>query len=72
MPNPKKVGDDLIVKLRPDWSRGGADLWETRDAFAAVCQELDKIYAASQLADFATMKAALASGRTSIVFIDEK
>lgn len=45
MPDPKKLGDDLVVKLRPEFSRGFSDLWEVRDAFVAVCQELDAIAA---------------------------
>lgn len=44
MPDPKKLGDDLVVKIRPDFSRGFADLWEVRDALVAICQELDRIY----------------------------
>jgi len=42
--DPKRLGDDLVVKIRPDFSRGFADLWEVRDALVAICQELDHIY----------------------------
>ena len=42
--DPKKLGDDLVVKIRPDFSRGFADLWEVRDALVAICQELDRLY----------------------------
>ena len=42
--DPKKLGDDLVVKIRPDFSRGFADLWEVRDALVAICQEIDRIY----------------------------
>lgn len=68
--DPKRLGDGLVVKVRPDATRGGADLWDTRDAIVALMEELDAIYAATQLADFATMKAALAGGRTHIKLAD--
>jgi hypothetical protein len=68
--NPKQLGDGLVVKLRPDATRGGADLWDMRDALVALMEELDTIYAASQLADFAAFKAALAAGRTKIKLLD--
>ena len=68
--NPKILGDGMVVKLRPDATRGGADLWDMRDALVALMEELDKIYDASQLADFAAFKVALASGRTVIKLVD--
>jgi hypothetical protein len=68
--DPKRFGDGLVVKVRPDATRGGADLWDVRDAIVAIMEELDVIYAATQLADFATMKAALTAGRTHIVLAD--
>lgn len=68
--DPKRLGDGVVVKVRPDFGRGFADLWDTRDAIVALCEELDKIYAASQLADFDAFKAALAGGRTSIKLVD--
>ena len=70
--DPKRLGDGLVVKIRPDATRGGADLWDTRDAIVALMEELDVIYAATQLADFAAMKAALAGGRTWIKLADMK
>jgi len=68
--DPKRFGDGIVVKVRPDFSRGGADLWDVRDAVVALMEELDGIYAATQLADFAAMKAALAGGRTHIKLAD--
>lgn len=68
--DPKRFGDGLVVKIRPDATRGGADLWDVRDAVVALMEELDTIYAATQLADFATMKAALATGRQWIKLAD--
>jgi len=68
--DPKRLGDGLVVKVRPDFSRGGADLWDVRDVVVALMEELDNIYAATQLVDFATMQAALAAGRTHIKLAD--
>ena len=70
--DPKRLGDGLVVKVRPDFSRGGSDLWDVRDITVALMEELDDIYAASQLADFATFKAALVGGRTHIKLKDSK
>lgn len=68
--DPKKLGDGIVVKIRPDFSRGGADLWDVRDCFVAIMEELDKIYDASQETDFADFKTALADGRTAIKLED--
>jgi hypothetical protein len=68
--DPKRLGDGKVVLVRPDFSRGGADLWDTRDVTVALMEELDRIYAATQLADFDAMKTALASGRQSIKLAD--
>jgi len=68
--DPKRLGDGKVVKLRPDATRGSADVWDLRDAIVALMEELDRIYAASQLADFATFQSALASGRSSIKLAD--
>jgi len=68
--DPKRLGDGLVVKLRPDATRGNADIWDMRDAVVALMEELDKIFAASQLLDFAAFKAALARGRTWIKLVD--
>lgn len=70
--DPKQLGDGMVVKIRPDYGRGGADLWDTRDVIVAICEELDKIYAASQLADFSAFKAALVDGRTVLKIYDGK
>ena len=68
--DPKRLGDGLVVKVRPDATRGSADVWDLRDAIVALMEELDDVYAATQLADFNAMKAALASGRTHIKLAD--
>jgi len=63
----KKLNDGTVVTIRPDFASGFGDLWATVDVVVALIEELDKIFAASQLADFPAFKAALASGRTAIV-----
>jgi hypothetical protein len=69
--NPKVLGDGMVVKLRPDATRGGADLWDMRDAIVALMEELDKIYdELAGAADFAAFQTALAAGRTSIKLLD--
>ena len=70
--NPKQFGDGMVVKLRPDATRGNADVWDLRDAVVALMEELDGVYAASQLVDFAAFKAALATGRQWIKLADMK
>ncbi len=37
--NPKISGDGTIVKIRPDYRRGGADLWDARDVLVAQIEE---------------------------------
>ena len=73
--DPKKLRDGLVVKVRPDYSRGGADLWDTRDAVVALCEELDKIYAAAVAhpavyADFVTHLGGANTKRTFIKIVD--
>ena len=68
--DPKRFGDGIVVKVRPDFGRGGADLWDMRDALVALMEEIDVIYAASQEADFGDFKTAAAVGRTHIVLTD--
>jgi hypothetical protein len=57
--DPKRLGDGLVVKLRPDATRGNADIWDTRDAVVALMEELDDLYAlVAAAADFAAFKLA--------------
>ena len=70
--DPKVLGDGLIVKVRPTFGRGNAAIWDLRDGFIALMEELDFIFAASQLADFPAFKAALTAGRTVIKVVDTK
>ena len=68
--DPKRLRDGLVVKVRPEFGRGFSDLWDTRDTVVALCEELDKIYAAAALANFGLFSAALAGGRTAIKIVD--
>jgi hypothetical protein len=69
--NPKLLGDGMVVKLRPDATRGGADLWDMRDALVALMEEFDNIYdELAAAADFAAFQTALAAGRTHIKLVD--
>ena len=66
--DPKRLGDGMVVYLRPDAGRGNADLWDTFDAVVALIEYLDVIYASSQLADFNAFKAAMvAAPRTDYI-----
>jgi|GEM_PF-3204818 len=71
--DPKILGDGTVVYLRPDATRGGADVWELADALVAVMEELDLIYAdAVAAADGNAFRVALAArgGRTVIQLLD--
>ena len=69
--DPKRLGDGMVVKVRPDFTRGGADLWDVRDVTVALMEELDTIYGAlAAAADFAAFQTALAAGRTHIKLED--
>jgi len=69
--NPKLLGDGMVVKLRPDATRGNADLWDMRDAIVALMEELDKIYAAlAASVAYTDFQTALAAGRTHIKLVD--
>lgn len=69
--DPKRLGDGLIVKIRPEWSRGFSSLQDARDVCVALMEELDTIYTAiADAADFPALQAAVAAGRTHIKLID--
>ena len=61
--NPKQIGDGTTVKIRPDYSRGGADLWDARDVLVAQIEERQELLAAlagaATYGDFKTAAAAL-------------
>ncbi len=42
--NPKQLNDGNVVYLRPEFTKGLSDAFTVRDAFVAVCEELDKLY----------------------------
>jgi len=69
--DPKRIGDGLVVKIRPDFSRGGADLWDTRDVVVALLEERQELFAAiAGAADFAAFKVAAAALSAKIELID--
>ena len=71
--DPKVLGDGLVVKIRPEWSRGFSSLQDARDVAVALIEELDGIYAAlAAEATYADFQTALAAGRTHIKIIDTK
>ena len=71
--NPKNLGDGMVVKLRPEYSRGNTDIWDTRDAIVALMDEFDRIYAAlATSATYGDLQTALAGGRTYIKLLDSK
>lgn len=61
--DPKQVGDGLIVKIRPDFGRGNADIWDMRDITVALIEERQELLAAlagaGSYGDFQTAAAAL-------------
>jgi len=61
--DPKQIGDGLVVKLRPDAGRGGADIWDLRDIVVALMEERQELFAIiaseANYADFQTAAAAL-------------
>lgn len=70
--DPKKIGDGQTVKIRPDYSRGGADLWDARDVLVAQIEERQELLAAlAGAADFASFKSAAAALEAKIVLIDQ-
>jgi hypothetical protein len=70
--NPKQIGDGTLVKIRPDYSRGGADLWDARDVLVAQIEERQELFAALAAAgDFATFKTNMAALEAKVVLIDQ-
>lgn len=44
--DPKVIGDGQIVKIRPEFSRGNTDIWDTRDVIVALMEENAELRAA--------------------------
>lgn len=69
--DPKQIGDGLVVKIRPDFSRGGADLWDVRDLAVALMEERQELFAAlAGAANFAAFQAAAAALTPKVELID--
>lgn len=61
--DPKLIGDGQVVKIRPDFGRGNADVWDIRDIAVALIEERQEwvaaLAAAGTYGDFQTAVAAL-------------
>jgi hypothetical protein len=69
--DPKQIGDGTVVKIRPDFSRGGADLWDMRDVVVAQIEERQELLAAlASAGDFATFKSNAAALVARVELID--
>jgi len=70
MANKKKVfGDGKVIELGPGYSDGLGNMYLTRDAFVAVCEEIQDLYdMVEDAADFDELKAAM-SARGPLQFI---
>ena len=70
--DPKQIGDGTVVKIRPDYSRGGADLWDARDVLVAQIEERQELLAAlAGAGDFAAFQTAAALLEPKVVLIDQ-
>lgn len=69
--DPKVIGDGQTVKIRPDFSRGNADIWDVRDIVVALLEERREFKAAvAASVDYATLKAGIAALPDRIELID--
>ena len=69
--DPKQIGDGQVVKIRPDFSRGNADLWDTRDIVVALMEERQELFAAlAGAGSFAAFQTAAAALTAKIQIID--
>lgn len=73
--SPKRIGDGMVVYIRPDAGKGNADVWDVYDAVIALMEEIDKIYAAlnanpANYGDFATALGAPNAARSWIQLRD--
>lgn len=61
--DPKQIGDGQVVKIRPDFGRGNADVWDLRDIVVALIEERQELFAIiaseANYGDFQTAAAAL-------------
>lgn len=70
--DPKQIGDGQIVKIRPDFGRGNADVWDVRDITVALIEERQELLAAlAGAVDFAAFKTAAAALTARLQIIDD-
>lgn len=71
--NPKVVGDGQVVVLRPDATRGNADIWDMKDVVVALIEEREDIRAAlAGAALYADFQAAVAALPRWVKIIDSQ
>lgn len=69
--DPKVAGDGQVVVIRPEFSRGGSDLWDVKDVVVAAREELDDIRAAlAASATYALFQTAVAALPKRFVLLD--
>lgn len=60
--DPKVLGDGQVVQIRPDYGRGNADIWDTKDVVVGLLEERENLRAAvAGAVDFAAFKVAVAA-----------
>lgn len=71
--NPKVVGDGQVVVLRPDATRGNADIWDMKDVVVALIEEREELRAAiAANMDYATFQTAVAALPRWVRIIDSQ
>jgi hypothetical protein len=69
--DPKVIGDGQTVVIRPEFSRGGSDLWDMKDIVVALLEEREEFRAAvAASVDYATLKAGIAALPRRVVLLD--
>lgn len=71
--DPKQIGDGQTIKIRPEFSRGGSDIWDTRDIVVALIEERQELFAAlAGAANFAAFQTAAAALRPKLELLDSR
>lgn len=69
--DPKVIGDGQTVFLRPEFSRGGSDLWDMKDVVVALLEEREEMRAAlAASATYALFQTAVAALPRRVVLLD--
>jgi hypothetical protein len=71
--DPKIVGDGQVVVLRPDATRGNADIWDMKDVIVAFIEERENLRAAlAGAVAYADFQAAVAALPRWVKIIDSQ